>query len=100
LNEYLFLMHQPPADAPTARPGWSEYFARLRATGQFAGGSAIGSGLCLSKSGAAVPTSGDLVGYLRVTAGSIEDARALLPGNPVFEAGGMVEIRELPKDNG
>jgi hypothetical protein len=24
-------------------------------------------------------------------------ARALLPGNPVFEAGGKVEMRELPR---
>ena len=26
-----------------------------------------------------------------------QDARAFLKGNPVFEAGGTVEIRELPR---
>jgi len=26
-----------------------------------------------------------------------DDARTLLVGNPVFEAGGTVEIRELPR---
>jgi len=93
-------MHRPLADATHAGATWSEYFARLRATGQFAGGSAIGSGLCLSKSGVVAPASDELIGYLRVTASSIEGARSLLSGNPVFEAGGMVEIRELPKDNG
>lgn len=36
--------------------------------------------------------------YIRVKAGSLTDARALVVGNPVFEAGGTVEIRELPRD--
>lgn len=32
-----------------------------------------------------------------VAADSLDAARALLAGNPVFEAGGTVEIRELPR---
>jgi hypothetical protein len=32
-----------------------------------------------------------------VQADSIDDARRFLEGNPVFEAGGTVEIRELPR---
>jgi hypothetical protein len=38
-----------------------------------------------------------LTGYIRVTADSIDQARSLLTGNPHFEAGGTVEIRELPR---
>jgi hypothetical protein len=32
-----------------------------------------------------------------VTADDIEQAKTLLNGNPHFEAGGTVEIRELPR---
>lgn len=39
-----------------------------------------------------------MAGYLKVQAESLEEARAFLAGNPVFEAGGTVEIRELPRD--
>ena len=41
--------------------------------------------------------TGHLAGYIRVNADSLEQAKALLAGNPVFEAGGTVEIRELPR---
>jgi hypothetical protein len=32
-----------------------------------------------------------------VKAASLEEAKSLLAGNPHFEAGGTVEIRELPR---
>jgi hypothetical protein len=32
-----------------------------------------------------------------MSAASLDEARKLLSGNPVFEAGGTVEIRELPR---
>ena len=38
-----------------------------------------------------------LAGYIRVTADSLDQAKTLLAGNPVYEAGGTVEIRELPR---
>ena len=38
-----------------------------------------------------------LSGYIRVQAETLEAAKKLLEGNPVFEAGGTVEIRELPR---
>ncbi len=37
-------------------------------------------------------------GYITVQAESLEDAMTLLVGNPVFEAGGTVEIRDLPRE--
>jgi len=36
-------------------------------------------------------------GFIRVMARDLAHARSLLPGNPVYEAGGTVEIRELPR---
>ena len=94
MPDYLFLMHD---DAP--EPGnternddWDRYVRGLRASGNFQGGSAIGGGICARKSGR-VP----IIGFIRVSASRLEDARPLLVGNPVFEAGGTVEIRELPR---
>jgi len=99
MNDYLFLMHD---DAPDGHDGsaddWSAYFARLRATNAFQGGSAIGSGVCMSKAAAAPVLTQHLSGYIRVRAVSLSAARELVAGNPVYEAGGTVEIRELPRD--
>lgn len=97
MNDYLFLMHEPPRAAAGSAPDWQPYLAWLRGTGQFDGGSSIGGGVCVSRAGEALPIAAHLVGYLRVRAGSLDDARKLLVGNPVFEVGGTVEIRELPQ---
>jgi len=40
-----------------------------------------------------------LTGFIRVAADSLEDAQGLSAGNPVSEAGGTVEIRELPRSD-
>jgi len=61
------------------------------------GGSAIGDGICVRKDGAAPAITAHLAGYIRVNVESIDQAKALLTGNPQFEAGGTVEIRELPR---
>ena len=105
MNDYIFLMHND-APMPATADGlaaWDAYFSKLRATGQFSGGSAIGRGICATKAKAtrgkaAKGITSHLSGYIRVQAHSLEEARMLLDGNPVFEAGGTVEIRELPRD--
>ena len=61
------------------------------------GGSAIGEGECARKSGAPGALTSHLVGFIRVNADNLAHAKSLLVGNPVFEAGGTVEIRELPR---
>jgi hypothetical protein len=38
-----------------------------------------------------------LTGYVRVSADSLAHAKSMVAGNPHFEAGGTVEIRELPR---
>lgn len=77
--------------------GWASYLFGLRASGSFQGGSAIGGGVCARKDGVAPTTTDHLSGFVRVSAASLDDARTLLAGNPVFEAGGTVEIRELTR---
>jgi hypothetical protein len=96
LPEFILLMHD---DSTAEEEGWELYLARLRQEGCFAGGSAIGDGVCLRKSGAPGPLTAHLAGFIRVTANSLHHAKSLLIGNPVFEAGGTVEIRELPRTN-
>ena len=95
MNDYLLLMH---ADVPPAAPEkWVRYLELLRGSGRFAGGSAIGAGVCVRKDASPRAVTSHLAGYIRISALDLDDARTLLSGNPVYEAGGTVEIRELPR---
>jgi len=95
LAEFLLLMHGD-ATHETTLPDWGPYIGGLQAKGAMQGGSAVGGGTTARKAGAAAPLSTQIVGYIKVAAADLEAAKALLPGNPVYEAGGTVEIRELP----
>lgn len=95
MTEYLLLMHDDAAGGDA--DAWESYLSRLRHAGVFEGGSAIGDGICVRKTGAPPPITGHLAGYTRVTAATLDDATSLLDGNPHFEAGGTVEVRELPR---
>jgi hypothetical protein len=95
MTEYILFMHNNVvADDPGA---WESYLGTLRQSGVFEGGSEIGDGICVRKAGAPPPITEHLVGYIRVTAPTIDHAKSLLIGNPHFEAGGTVEIRELSR---
>ena len=100
MNDYIFFMHNdaPENAAQDTGAAWEKYFAMLRASGQFSGGSSIGSGVCIAKYGPAKKITSHLSGYIRVQAESLDHAKKLLEGNPVLESGGTVEIRELPRD--
>lgn len=95
MPEFLLLMH---GDATGMPQGWDDYFAMLRECGAFDGGSAIGGGVTLRKAGTAADISAQLTGYIRVRADDLDGAQALVAGNPVYEAGGTVEVRALPRD--
>jgi hypothetical protein len=99
MPDCLFLMHDDAAALGGDESGgdWGSYIGGLQASGNFQGGGAMGAGVCERKSGAAPAVSGHLTGFICIRADSLDDARRLLVGNPVFEAGGTVEIRELPK---
>ena len=95
MPDFIFLMHD---DAPGGDGlDWDPYLTRLREAGVFQGGGAIGAGACVNKSGAAPEPTAHISGYVRITARDYDHARGLLAGNPVFEAGGTVEIRSLPR---
>jgi hypothetical protein len=94
MPEYIFLMHD---DADDEQRDWEPYLRKLKQDGRFGGGSTIGDGVCARKNGAPAPVTAHLAGYIRVNADSLDQARSLLAGNPHYEAGGTVEIRELPR---
>jgi hypothetical protein len=99
MNDYIFFMHDDAPDNGDDRSAaWAAYFTKLRQAGVFQGGSAIGDGICASKAVSAPEITRRLAGYIRVRAADLAQARELVNGNPVFEAGGTVEIRELPRD--
>ena len=100
MDDYLLLMHDDVKDRTLADDGprWNAYLSTLRSSGAFDGGSSIGAGASHKQGGAALPVTATLTGFIRVRAVDLADARRFLVGNPVYEAGGTVEIRELPKD--
>ncbi len=93
MADYIFLMHGGDTVGD-----WGIYIEGLVAKGVMRGGSAIGDGVCVRKG---APATGNITGYIRgyikVEVDSLDAAKALLPGNPVYEAGGVIEIRELPR---
>jgi hypothetical protein len=95
MAEFLLLMHND-FDVGT-EADWAPYLASLQAAGVFRGGSAIGNGICVRRAGAVEPISERLVGYVKIEARDLDHVRELVSGNPVYEAGGTVEIRELPQ---
>jgi hypothetical protein len=99
MPDYIFLMHDDAdgREGPSSGGDWGPYIDKLQASGKFQGGSAIGAGVCARKAGVPSLVSAHLTGFIRIGADSLDDARSLLVGNPVFEAGGTVEIRELPR---
>ena len=95
MPDYLFLMHDDARiDEDVA--AWPRYISQLKAQRRFVGGSVIGNGGAYRKSGPAGAKT-PVNGFIRVEAPSLAAAQKLLAGNPVYEAGGTVEIRELPE---
>jgi len=94
MADYIFLMHDDAAGGTGL--DWEPYLSRLREAGVFQGGSSIGEGFCARKEGSTPAPTAHITGFIRVTAEDLEHARDLLHGNPVYEAGGTVEIRDLP----
>jgi hypothetical protein len=94
MNDYMLLMHNDGKPSPD--DAWGPYLSKLKASGRFQGGSSMGTGACFNKAGTRVEIAAHLGGYIKVQAESLEEARKFLEGNPVYEHGGTVEIRELP----
>ena len=71
---------------------WDVYIEKLIASGKFRGGSSLSNGILMTKDG--VEGECQVTGYMRFSAENIEQVRALMTGNPLYEAGGRVEVLE------
>jgi hypothetical protein len=90
------LMHND-VESQTQPQEWDHYISRLRSSGSFGGGSSIGKGIGFKKGTASEAISHWLGGYMILTAETLDDAKALVEGNPVLLHGGTVEVRDLPR---
>lgn len=94
MAELIFFMHVDTiSEEKTA--DWESYIGKLIATGNFQGGSSIGTGSAYRKGHPTVAASDEINGFIRMHGISLDDAHEYLVGNPTYEAGGMVEVREL-----
>jgi hypothetical protein len=100
MPEFIVFMHNDVVDRNLANDGqrWGAYLAELKSTGRFNGGSSIGGGLKFKKGSQPAPSELTVEGFLRIEAKDEEEARKVLEGNPNYEAGGTVEVRELLQD--
>ena len=97
MADFIYLMHEAePADPAE----WEAHINGLNEKGVLRGGSAVGRCQCLEKVGPAPAISHHIVGYVQIEVDDMAAAQALLAGNPVYEAGGVIELRELPPTMG
>jgi len=75
-----------------SRGVWDSYIKKLIDTGKFRGGSALGRGTSVSKNTADGEST--VTGFIRLVAADLDEARTLLEGNPLYEAGGTIELLE------
>lgn len=75
---------------------WDAYIEKLLATGKFRGGSSLGQGVCVQRGQA--DTQCQVTGMIRLEADSLDEVKALLEGNPAFEAGYSVQLLEEIED--
>ena len=97
MADYMLLMHDDAIGERAA--DWPAYLDALAAAGRLRGGSAIGEGRGYRRDAAPGAVSKHLTGFVRISAADLDEAAACLAGNPVYEAGGTVEIRLLPEDD-
>ena len=75
---------------------WDVYIQKLIDSGGFRGGSSLGNGVRATKG----ETDGvsDITGFIRLTVDNLDVAKALLEGNPLYEAGGVIDLlEEIPE---
>jgi hypothetical protein len=96
MKQFIMLMHND-VTMPEVDTHWPHYVAQLEQLGALRGGSSFGPGQGLRHGAAAVPLS-SLVGYMLIAAPDLATAQSYVVGNPTYDAGGTVELRELVED--
>ena len=75
---------------------WGSYIEKLAKSGMFRGGSSLGRGISASKG--KIVEACQITGFIHLEADSLQQARSLLAGNPLYEGGGRIEILEEVPD--
>lgn len=96
MAQFMLLMHND-YDMEGRSENWQQYLDGLASAGVLRGGSAMGAGVCMRRAADAPANTRHLVGYVKLEVRDLGHARECVHGNPVYEAGGTVEIRELPE---
>ncbi len=96
MKQFIMLMHNDVTMAEVATH-WPRYVAQLEQLGALRGGSSVGPGQGLRQGAAAAPLS-SLVGYMLIAAPDLGTAQRYVVGNPTYDAGGTVELREVVED--
>jgi len=112
LNEFVYLFRRPtqspgsPQQMQVLMQRWQAWFKDLEKKGHLAnigqplemkGGAVVTNGKGSFSDGPYVETKDIVGGYSVITAKDLEEAVALTKGHPVFEMGGMIEIRPIMK---
>ncbi|MEZ4364410.1 MAG: hypothetical protein R3B48_29815 [Kofleriaceae bacterium] len=94
MPEFLLIMKR--GGAATRDEDWATYLKELRGSPLFRGGSSLGNGVAIAdkREGGAC----SVTGFMRFAAASRDEVRALVRGNPLYEAGGELELLELLED--
>ena len=87
MPEYVMLMKGSAASGD-----WDDYIEKLVSSGKLRGGSSLGNGVSVAKG--KVDGGCEVTGYMRFSAESIEEVQELITGNPLYEAGGSIELLE------
>lgn len=87
MPEYVMIMMGSASDGD-----WDTYVESLIESGKFRGGSSLGNGISVAKG--AKDGECQVTGFMRFSADNIEEIRHLLAGNPLYEAGGRIEVIE------
>ncbi|WP_046247207.1 YciI family protein [Hymenobacter terrenus] len=93
--------NQSPEARQAELQKWNSWIGSIAAQGRLVGAEALAPGGKTLTAAGTVHTDGpytegkEIVGYLTLKAGSLEEAAQLAQGCPVFETNGTVEIRPV-----
>ena len=95
MTQYLLLI-QNNAKSKTAPAEWDRFFAAAKASGMFAGGSALGERVVVGDIRSAQSTK-HIGGFMRFDSDDKAKLLELLKQHPVVIHGGSVELCEMPR---
>ena len=96
MKKYLVLNY--PGRGAQSDDAWTDFFAAVRKSGKFSGGSALGQRWGFSDVGFHAPQARAIGGYFLFTAGNEGEVAEMLKSCPIITAGGSVDIIALETD--